>query len=997
MLLGFVFQYKYFVSNITAKYLLRSFSIKTFQSLRCSKEMTSKTAKQVRQDFIDFFVKKYDHIFVPSSSTIPHEDPTLLFANAGMNQFKSLFLGTADPNSDFAKLKRVVNSQKCIRAGGKHNDLDDVGKDVYHHTFFEMMGNWSFGDFFKKEIIAWSWELLTDVWGLEKERFYVTYFGGADGVPADEEAKQFWLELGLPPNHVLPFGMKENFWEMGETGPCGPCSELHYDRIGGRDASNLVNMDVPDVLEVWNLVFIQFNREVDGQLVPLPNQHVDTGLGLERIISVLQNKMSNYDTDVFTPYFDAIHQATGIKPYLGLVGPDDKDGVDMAYRVIADHIRTLTVALSDGGRPDNVGRGYVLRRILRRAVRFATEKLNCKPGVFASLVDVVCTSLGSVYPNILKDPQTIKDIINEEESQFLKTLARGRRLFNRTADKTTDGIIAGDLAWRLYDTYGFPSDLTILMAEERNLKVDMVGYEVLKAKAQEMARARGSEVEDIYSLDVHAIDELKTKGFVQTDESPKYNYEKDEHGNYVFQPTEAIVTALRVNKQFVDEVTNGKCGVLLDRTSFYAEQGGQLFDTGYINLGEEVEFAVNDVQIHGGYVLHVGNLVGTLKVGDKVTCSIDESRRRSLMNNHTATHLLNFALRKVLVDDADQRGSLVAPDKLRFDFTAKGALSSEQVKMTEDITREIIKQDQKVFASASSLAVAKNIQGLRAIFDEVYPDPVRVISIGYDLKDLINDPQAGYKTSVEFCGGTHLKSTGDVVEFAIVSEEAISKGIRRIVSLTGSDALKAHKRANQLASTLNEFSEYVEVQKNNNTLNMRQLSQQIAKITEEISESLIPAWCKHELREKLKSIKKHLDDTERMEKASRQNRVIEKASEIATLHLNEPFIVQRMEDGCNAKALDAALKSVKAVAPNLSAMLFSVDTETNTVICLCQVPQNVVDNTSLKANEWVKEVSTVIGGKGGGKPISAQGSGDKMQEIDKAVEVAKSFASLKLQ
>lgn len=960
--------------------------------------MENSSGKAIRQQFIDFFVEKYQHTFVPSSSTIPHEDPTLLFANAGMNQFKACFLGTVDPKSDFAKLTRAVNSQKCIRAGGKHNDLDDVGKDVYHHTFFEMLGNWSFGDFFKKEIITWSWELLTKVWGLDEDRLYATYFGGEDGVPADEEARQYWIDVGLPPERVLPFDMKDNFWEMGETGPCGPCSEIHYDRIGGRDASHLVNMDVPEVLEIWNLVFMQFNREQDGKLIPLPKQHVDTGMGLERVVSVLQKKMSNYDTDLFTSYFKAIQEGTGTRPYTGLVGEEDKDGVDMAYRVLADHIRTLTVALSDGGRPDNAGRGYVLRRILRRGVRYGTEKLNFKPGFFASLVDVVCETLGEAFPNILKDPQMVKDIINEEEQQFLKTLTRGRRLFNRAADKATNGQIDGQVAWRLYDTYGFPVDLTVLMAEERNLIVDMKSYEESKLKAQEMARAKGSGQEDLCSLDVHALDELKTKGFAQTDESSKYNYTKDADGNYDFNSITATVTALRMNKQFVDEVPGGnRCGVLLDKSCFYAEQGGQLYDTGYINKEseEDVEFSVEDVQVHGGYVIHVGKLEGTLKVGDKVKCNIDEQRRRTMMNNHTGTHMLNFALRKVL-GDADQRGSLVAPDKLRFDFTAKGALTTEQVKSTEQITRDIVRKKQDVHATVSPLAVAKDIQGLRAIFDEVYPDPVRVISIGYSLKDLQEDPQAGHKTSIEFCGGTHLKNTGDMVDFTIVSEEAISKGIRRIVGITGQDAEKAHKRAEVLEDSLQQLKNAIDVHKNNNTLSMKKMTQQIGRMTDEISESIIPAWRKDELREDLKKVKKGLDDADRAAKAARLQRTIEETVEIAKAAQDKSFIVQRVEDGCQAKALDATLKQVKTAAPHLAAMLFSVDKDANKVLCLCQVPKDVVASKGLKADEWVKNISGVINGKGGGKPLSAQGSGDNLNDVEKAVEMSKQFATLKL-
>jgi len=955
-------------------------------------------AKAIRQSFIDFFVKKHEHTFVPSSSVVPHEDPTLLFANAGMNQYKSIFLGTVDPNSDFSKLKRAVNSQKCIRAGGKHNDLDDVGKDVYHHTFFEMLGNWSFGDFFKKEAISWAWELLTEEWGLEKDRFYATYFGGIDGVPADDEARQFWIDAGIAPERVMPFGMKDNFWEMGDTGPCGPCSELHYDRIGGRDASHLVNMDVPDVLEVWNLVFIQFNREADGSLVPLPSQHVDTGMGLERIVSVIQSKMSNYDTDIFTPFFEEIQKATGVRAYTGLVGDDDKDGLDMAYRVLADHIRTLSVAIADGGRPDNVGRGYVLRRILRRAVRYGTESFNCKPGFFASLVDVVVDTLGDAFPSLKNDPQLIKDLINEEEAQFLKTLARGRKLFNRAADKSDGTTLAGDVAWRLYDTYGFPLDLTVLMAEERKLAIDMEGYNAAKLHAQEIARAKGSGGEDLCSLDVHALDELKQKGFQETDQSPKYVYTKEADGSYAFPPCTAKVVGLRMNKTFVDEVPGGnRCGVLLDKTSFYAEQGGQIYDTGYLNKedDQDVEFAVADVQVHGSYVIHIGNLEGTLKVGDVVKCNIDEAARRTTMSNHTSTHVLNYALRKVL-GDADQRGSLVTPDKLRFDFTAKGALTTEQVKQTEQIMQEVVAKKQKVFADESSLAKAKDIQGLRAIFDEVYPDPVRVVSIGYSLQDLADDPQAGHKTSVEFCGGTHLRNTEDIIECAIVGEEAISKGIRRIVAITGAEAQKAHAKSATLETKLNNFKNEVDKQKSSACLNIKSLNQQISALTDEVSESIISAWKKGTLREEMAKLKKIIAEADKAVKAEKNKKVVAQAVELATGAQNVAFIVEHVEDGCNSKSLNTALLQVQKNNPKLAAMFFSIDHDANKVLCLCQVPKDMVSEKGLKANEWMKSVAGVIGGKGGGKELSAQGSGDQITGVDQAMEIAKEFASLKL-
>ncbi|PFX26004.1 Alanine--tRNA ligase, cytoplasmic [Stylophora pistillata] len=795
----------------------------------------SLTAKDLRKMFVDFFVDKNEHTFVPSSSTIPHDDPTLLFANAGMNQYKPIFLGTVDPNSDLSKLKRAVNSQKCIRAGGKHNDLDDVGKDVYHHTFFEMLGNWSFGDYFKKGAIEFAWELLTVKYGMPKDRLYVTYFGGAEGLESDEDTKQFWLDMGLPPDRVLPFGMKDNFWEMGDTGPCGPCTEIHFDRIGGRDAAYLVNMDDPTVLEVWNLVFIQFNRETDGSLKSLPNKHVDTGMGLERLTSITQGKMSNYDTDLFQPFFEAIHKGTGVRPYTGLVGAEDKDGVDMAYRVVADHVRTLTMAITDGGKPDNTGRGYVLRRILRRCVRFGTEKLNMPPGFIASLVEVAVETLGDFFPEVKKDPQQVKDVINEEETMFLKTLARGRRLFDSTVSQLTDNFIPGDVAWRLYDTYGFPVDLTQLMAEERGLTVDMNVYEESKNKAQEIARGKGSGSDDAITLDVHAINKLqKDLNLEPTNEKSKYIYTSDKEGNYVFEPVIGTVKAIIFEKEFVNEVISGShCGVVLDRTCFYAEQGGQIYDQGFMvkEGDDEVEFSVTNVQVHGGYVLHVGAVEGTLRVGDEMKCQIDEQRRRLTMNNHTATHVLNFALRKHL-GDADQRGSLVAPDKLRFDFTAKGAMTTEQIKNTELTSQDIVSRSLDVFAKESSLATAKEIQGLRAIFEEVYPDPVRVLSIGASFEELQDDPQAGYKYSVEFCGGTHLQNTGHMKSFVLVSEEAISKGIRRIVALTGPEALRAEKKCHSLEERVENVQNLVDEKMKDGGLNIKETSQEITRISE---------------------------------------------------------------------------------------------------------------------------------------------------------------------
>lgn len=958
------------------------------------------SAAQIRQKFIDFF-RRYEHQYVHSSSTIPLDDPTLLFANAGMNQFKPIFLNTIDPSHPMARLHRAANTQKCIRAGGKHNDLDDVGKDVYHHTFFEMLGSWSFGDYFKQLACKMALELLTQEFGIPIERLYVTYFGGnADaGLEPDLECKQIWIDLGMEEARILPGSMKDNFWEMGDTGPCGPCSEIHFDRIGGRDAAHLVNMDDPNVLEIWNLVFIQYNRESETELKMLPKKSIDTGMGLERLVSVLQNKMSNYDTDLFIPYFEAIQKGTGARPYTGKVGAEDEDGIDMAYRVLADHARTITIALSDGGRPDNTGRGYVLRRILRRAVRYSHEKLGAQKGFFASLVDVVVESLGDAFPELKKDPEMVKDIINEEEVQFLKTLSRGRRILDRKIISLGDcKIIPGDTAWLLYDTYGFPLDLTSLIAEEKGLAVDMAAFEEEKKAAQLKSQGKGAGDEDHIMLDIYAIEELRNKNIPATDDSPKYKYTADENGKYDFEVASATVLALRRDRAFCDEVTTGQeCGVLLDKTSFYAEQGGQTFDEGYMLREDEstedrMEFTVKNTQVRGGYVLHVGTVYGTLKVGDHVTLRVDEARRRPIMSNHTATHILNFALRGVL-GEADQRGSLVAADRLRFDFTAKGALSTGEVRRTEEIACALIRDAKTVYAMEAPLAQAKAIQGLRAVFDETYPDPVRVVSIGIPVEDLLKDPDsaAGSLTSIEFCGGTHLQNSGHAAPFVIVSEEAIAKGIRRIVAVTGAEAQKAQRKADSLQQSLSALGDKVKQQ----TAPNKDIQKEIADMTESIGTAVISQWRKDEMRETLKGLKKIMDDLDRTYKADIQKRVLEKTSEVIESNPNQPLLIMEMETGASAKALNESLKLLKSQSPQTAAMLFTVDPDAGKITCLCQVPQDVAKR-GLKASEWVQELCPLLDGKGGGKDMSAQATGRNTHCVQEALQMANEFAQLKL-
>ncbi|KAJ3596783.1 hypothetical protein NHX12_003184 [Muraenolepis orangiensis] len=910
---------------------------------------SSLNAAQIREKFIDFF-RRYEHQYVHSSAVVPQDDPTLLFANAGMNQFKPIFLNTIDPSHPMARLRRAANTQKCIRAGGKHNDLDDVGKDVYHHTFFEMLGSWSFGDYFKELACKMGLELLTQELGIPIERLYVTYFGGSEeaGLEADLECRKIWIDLGVDAERILPGSMKDNFWEMGDTGPCGPCSEIHYDRIGGRDASHLVNMDDPNVLEIWNLVFIQFNRESETLLKPLPKKSIDTGMGLERLVSILQNKMSNYDTDLFVPYFEAIQKGTGARAYTGKVGAEDVDGIDMAYRVLADHARTITIALSDGGRPDNTGRGYVLRRILRRAVRYSHEKLGAQRGFFATLVDVVVSSLGDAFPELRKDPDVVKDIINEEEVQFLKTLSRGRRILDRKIQSLGEcKTIPGDTAWLLYDTYGFPLDLTALIAEERGMAIDLASFEEEKKAAQLKSQGKGSGAADHIMLDIYAIEELRTTNVPATDDSPKYKYSSDKSGNYVFPPITATVLALRRDRAFCQEVTTGQeCGVVLDLTSFYAEQGGQSYDQGYIlrddDAEDRMEFTVKNTQVRGGYVLHVGTVYGTLKVGDSVTMHIDETRRRPIMSNHTATHILNFALRGVL-GEADQRGSLVAPDRLRFDFTAKGALSTGEVRRTEEIACAMIRDAKPVYAMDATLAEAKAIQGLRAVFDETYPDPV------------------------------HLLNSGHAAPFAIVSEEAIAKGIRRIVAVTGAEALKAQRKADALRQTLSALGDTVKIQ--------------TAPNKDSLGTAVTSQWQKDDMREALKGLKKTMDDLDRASKADVQKRVLDKTKEVIDGSPNQPLLVLEMESGASAKALNESLKLLKTHSPETAAMLFTVDPDAGKIICLCQVPQ---------ASEWVQELCPLLDGKGGGKDMSAQATGRNTLCVKQALQMANEFARLKL-
>lgn len=944
---------------------------------------TEWTAVKVRSTFLDYF-KQNGHTFVPSSSVVPLSDPTLLFTNAGMNQYKSIFLGTVDPDSDFAKLKRAVNSQKCIRAGGKHNDLDDVGKDSYHHTFFEMLGNWSFGDYFKKEAITFSWELLTKVYGLEADRLYVTYFEGKPdaGLEPDLEAKEMWKAVGVAEDHILPGNMKDNFWEMGDQGPCGPCSEVHYDRIGGRNAAHLVNQDDPNVLEIWNNVFIQYNREPDKSLKPLPNKHVDTGLGFERLVSVLQNKMSNYDTDVFTPLFKTIQEITGAREYRGKFGDEDPDGIDTAYRVIADHVRTLSFAIADGGVPNNVGRGYVVRRVLRRGARYARKYFSVDIGdFFSKIVPTLVAQMGDMFPEIKRKEVDIKEILNEEELSFAKTLDRGENMFEKYAQqcKLRDSKeLSGPDVWRLYDTYGFPVDLTKIMAEERGLSIN--DDEVAKAqeKAREASKGEKKAAAELVKLDVHQINALeKMEDVPKTDDEPKFQRD-NVHG---------VVKAIFQGGNFVkstSELPEGaQLGIILDRTNFYAEQGGQENDTGRLVIDGEAELDVQNVQVYAGYVLHTGFMKeGAFKVGDEVLCEYDELRRQPIRNNHTGTHILNFALREVLGDEINQRGSLVAPEKLRFDFSHKQGCSEAELEKIEDICTSYIRQNSEVYSTEVPLATARNIEGVRAVFGETYPDPVRVVSIGVSVEELLEDVKRPEwrSVSVEFCGGTHVKNTSEIKDLVVIEESGIAKGIRRIIAFTGAAAHEVQRIASEWEKSIA-------------SLEGREYSAEKEAKTKELQHELnsleISALSKSKLRERVsKIVKANLDHQKTAQKAENK-KVLDAITEHFATNKDSTTFVTSLPVSAGSKAIQEAIKAVSSKQKDKTVYILGKAAD-GKVVHGCHVSADA-QGKGADANKWASSVAEVVGGKAGGKGATCLGQGTNGEKTDEGVEAARKY------
>ncbi|XP_054833913.1 alanine--tRNA ligase, mitochondrial isoform X1 [Eublepharis macularius] len=914
-------------------------------------------AARVRQTFLQFFQERYGHRVVPSAPIRPQGDPSLLFVNAGMNQFKPIFLGTADPRSELTRYQRVVNSQKCVRAGGKHNDLEDVGQDVYHHTFFEMLGNWSFGDYFKEEACRMAWELLTQVYEIPKDRLYITYFGGDAnlGLSADEETREIWLGLGVPHHHVLPFQLKDNFWEMGDTGPCGPCTEIHYDHVGGgRNVAALVNQGNPDVVEIWNLVFMQFNRETDGSLRQLPQRHVDTGMGLERLLTVLQNKHSNYDTDLFTPLLDAIYKGSGKPRYQGLVGEADTGHVDMAYRVVADHVRALSVCIADGVYPGMSGAELVLRHILRRAVRFCSEVLQTKPGFLASLVPIVVEILGDAYPNLKRETDKIMNIINENENAFLSCLMQGRRVINRTLQQMDHSkVFPVEVAWGLYRNLGFPMDLIGLMLEENAAQLDITALDQLAREDAERKVPKQQEESSEVQLDVHSLARLRQDGVPLTDDSSVFAYELGQDGKYVFSPCQATVLVLYKDGSLQKEVRGGqRCGVLLDRTCFYAEKGGQASDQGYmVHLEQQdVLFPVESVQVAGGYVIHEVVVSETLKAGDQVQLFVDEAQRLACMVNHTATHLLNFALRQVLGDCIEQRGSQVTSERLHFNVSTKTPIKIEQLQEIEDVIQGIIKQNKLIYTAEVPIKMTNGVQGLRKL-DEVYPDLARIVSVGVPIERILApESQDARQASVELCCGTHLLQTGDVEDLTVISERQLVKGISHIIAVTGKQARQAREAGQFLAKEVDSLT--MRVKQGGASLDgMQRLSREVGRLTE----------------------------------------AVEKVHDLLVKHSNEPVII----DAIPVESPSILMKVVNQMCdkvPEASVMLLSPQTS-GQVFCACQVPKSLVPVFS--AADWAVAVCTLMGGKAGGSRVVAKGSGST-NNLQSVLTAALEYAENKL-
>ena len=905
------------------------------------------TGNQIRQDFIDFFVE-HGHTAVPSMSLVPGGDATLLFTNSGMVQFKDVFIGT-----DTKPYKRAVDSQKCMRVAGKHNDLEDVGRDDTHHTFFEMLGNWSFGDYYKKEAIAWSWQLLTEVWGLPKDKLYATCFKDDKGnVPQDDEAADIWKEQpGFDPSHVLFFGRKENFWQMAEFGPCGPCSEIHIDlgeerdNLRGTDHVCGVNGDCTRFLELWNNVFIQYNLFEDGRLEPLPAKHVDTGMGFERIVSVLQGVDSNYKTDLFTGSLEVLRSLTG---------HNEKDMLAnfTPYRVICDHVRSAAFLIADGVVPGNAGRNYVTRMIIRRAARFGT-KIGLKEPFLAKVAEAVIAEYGDFYPEMEKNRTTILDNLTREEVRFARTVEAGTaHLENllselRAANQTS---LDGHKAFDLYATYGLPFEISRDIAREQGLDIDETGFTEAKnehSKASGGGKAMGKLGGEDSEFFANIFKDLQAKG--------KLSASGVEYDPYNSPRVEGEVLALVVNGESVSSASlDDVVEVILPKTGFYIESGGQVGDEGYIRSvgagsSRPVEWEIEITSVRraaAGTITHIGQVIsGQPKVGDKAVAEVDIARRHNIMRNHTATHLLHKALHEILGDHARQAGSLVSPKYLRFDFTQPDGMTSEQIERVEKMVNEAIAADMPVVKVTKSLDEAKK-EGAMALFGEKYGETVRTVSILDSDSSLSENAEAKY--SYELCGGTHIDRTSDIGAFIIVSEGSAAAGIRRIEAVTGRGAYELiNKRFKTLKQTAGSLKSSVE-----------EVPAKVDALQDEVSE-----------------LKKELANLRAQSALTTFNLQLANVQTVKDVNV----LAVEIPDA-NVDTLRMLADKFREKYPKAGAAVLVTGA---TVIAV--VTEDLVKR-GLKAGDII----TGIGGKGGGRPNLAQGSLPEGNVADALNKVAKS-------
>jgi alanyl-tRNA synthetase len=918
------------------------------------------TGAEIRQSFLDFFREK-QHTIVPSASLLP-DSPNLLFTNAGMNQFVPIFLGQEKPRWN---PPRTADTQKCIRAGGKHNDLDDVGLDTYHHTFFEMLGNWSFGDYFKKEAIAWAWELVIERWKFPPDRLYATVYRPGPGEPSefDQEAYDHWSQLFRdadldPAIHIVDGNKKDNFWMMGDTGPCGPCSELHVDLTPDGDTrGSLVNKGDARCIEIWNLVFIQFNANADGSFVPLPQRHVDTGMGFERASAIIQGTknltdfsggISNYETDIFRPIFDELEKLSGKK--YGSTLPDlaklsalnPQEGIDVAFRVIADHIRTLSFAIADGILPSNEGRGYVLRRILRRAVRYG-RTLGFREPFFFGLVNVLEKTMGDVFPELVSRSGTIIETIRREEEGFNRTLDRGIELFDREVARRPS-FISGDFAFRLYDEQGFPLDLTQLMAREKGLDVGIERFDLLMNEQRNRARAA-----------------QKKSAIEISDES---HHEPTNFLGYEHDHTGADVQGVVAVKD--------KTGVIVNNSVCYAEMGGQVGDAGKLE-GDHHTWTIVNTQKTGPTWIHLLAEKEAPSPGEHVKVTVDAARRRAIERHHSVTHLLHWALHQVVSPDATQKGSYVGPEKLTFDFSS-AALTPEQKQAVEALVNQKVRENATVSWTEIPYAAAKQRQDIQQFFGDKYGETVRVVQIGGQPDEL-----NGY--SMELCGGTHVRATGNIGVFRIVREEAIAAGTRRIEAVAGeaagewarTEAARQEEKFEALKRKKPDLTPLPQLpQTNEVSLLLKSIDERNAHLERVAAD--IHEWEKEQAK---------------AGEAELRGRATKIANELFESGGSTAAIVARVDQG-SGDLLQMVVDSLKS---RFNGPIFLAGASDDSVALIASVPKGLT--SKLQAGKLIQQLAPIVGGKGGGRPENARGAGKDASMIDQALEQArKLFAAV---